>query len=270
MKALVIMPTYRERETLPKIIPKVLAHEGFDILVVDDNSPDGTAAIAREWVERDQRVNLMQREEKQGLGKAYIAGFKWGLQSDYECFIEMDADLSHNPTDLPRLIEEIKGGSDLVIGSRYLGGTISVVGWKFRRLLLSKFGNLYASTILSVSLTDITGGYRAFSRKALETIDLDAIHSEGYSFQIELAYLAIRNCLAVKEIPIIFTERDKDVSKMTWKIVTEAVRLPWQLRMLELRETITGIFRGGLGTAPLRRGHASKAKNHYKPQGRDG
>lgn len=228
------MPTYREVETLPLVIPRVLEYDHCDILIVDDNSPDGTAEVAREWAEKDSRVNLMERPGKLGLGTAYIAGFRRGLQRGYDCFIEMDADLSHSPDDLPRFLAEIEGGSDLVIGSRYVRGTISVIGWDFQRLLLSKFGNFYASTILKIPLTDITSGFRAFSRRALETIDLDKIHSEGYSFQIELAYLARRKGLRVKEIPIIFTERERGTTKMTWKIVREAVRLPWKLRVWEL------------------------------------
>jgi dolichol-phosphate mannosyltransferase len=242
VKALVIMPTYRERETLPKILPKVLANQGFDLLIVDDNSPDGTAEIAREWSERDTRVNLMEREGKLGLGTAYIAGFKWGLERGYDCFVEMDADLSHNPDDLPRFLEEIEDGSDLVIGSRYVRGTISVIGWDFQRLLLSKFGNFYATTILKIPLTDITSGFRAFSKNALEQIDLDRIHSEGYSFQIELAYLAMRKGLKVKEIPIIFTERERGQTKMSWKIVREAVRIPWKLRLWEFGRWIKNLF----------------------------
>jgi len=229
MKALVILPTYKERKTLPQIIEKILKHEVFDILVIDDNSPDGTGKIAREWTRRDKRIHLIERPGKLGLGTAYVTGFKWGLGHEYDCFIEMDSDLSHDPADLPRFIEEINSGNDLVIGSRYMRGTISVVGWDFHRLLLSKFGNFYASTILRIPLTDITGGYRAYSRKALETINLDAIHSEGYSFQIELAYLVRKAKLKIKEISIIFTERAFGASKMSGNIITEAVKLPWKL-----------------------------------------
>jgi len=242
MKTLVILPTYKEKENLPTVLEKVLRQDGFDILVVDDNSPDGTAEIAREWSRKDSRVNLIEREGKLGLGTAYVAGFKWGLERGDECFIEMDSDLSHNPDDLPRLREEVAQGGDLVIGSRYLRGTISVIGWDFQRLLLSKFGNFYATSILKIPLTDITSGFRAFSKNALEQIELERIHSEGYSFQIELAYLAMRKGLRVREIPIIFTERERGVTKMTWKIVREAVRLPWKLRLWEFGRWIKGLF----------------------------
>jgi len=234
MKSLVILPTYNELGTLPKVIDKILGYDGFDILVVDDNSPDGTGSLAREWSNRNGRVNLIERSGKLGLGTAYVTGFKWGLQRGYDCFIEMDSDMSHNPEDLPRLVEQIAAGNDLVIGSRYLRGTISVVGWDFHRLLLSKFGNYYASKILSIPLTDITAGFRAYNRNALENINLDAIRSEGYSFQIELTYLTWYARLAVKEISIIFTERAHGGSKMSGNIITEAVRLPWRLKAREL------------------------------------
>lgn len=230
MNTLVILPTYNEEETLPVVIIKILDQEGFDILVVDDNSNDSTAEIARQWMERNRRVNLIERPGKLGLGTAYIAGFNWGLERNYDCFIEMDSDLSHNPRDLPKFVEEIKEGSELVIGSRYLGGKISVVGWDFRRLLLSRFGNFYASCILKIPLSDMTSGFRAFTRRALESISLERIHSEGYAFQIEMAYYVSRTGLKISEIPIVFTERARGVSKMSKKIVREAVRLPWRLR----------------------------------------
>ena len=242
MKALVILPTYNELETLPLVLEKILCHHGIDVLVVDDNSPDGTGRLAREWAEKDSRVNLLERPGKLGLGTAYVAGFKWGLERDYDSFIEMDSDLSHNPDDLPRFLEEISKGGDLVLGSRYVRGTISVVGWDFHRLLLSKFGNFYASKILSMPLTDITGGFRAYSRKALKHINLNMIHSEGYSFQIEMAYLAWHAGLAVKEISIIFTERARGGSKMSGNIITEAVKLPWKLKARELWSGVKGLF----------------------------
>jgi dolichol-phosphate mannosyltransferase len=233
MKALVILPTYNEKDTLPVLIDRILDLEGLDvhIVVVDDNSPDGTRDIARQWSRRDGRVSLLERPAKLGLGTAYVTGFKWGLERDFECFVEMDSDLSHNPFGLPGFIREVEGGNDLVIGSRYMRGTISVLGWDFRRLLMSKFGNFYAATILSLPLSDITSGYRAFSRRALEAIHLDGIHSEGYAFQIEMAYRVRRKGLQIKEIPITFTERYKGTSKMSRAIVREAVWLPWRLRM---------------------------------------
>lgn len=242
MKALVILPTYKERETLPVVVGKILEQGLFDVLVIDDNSPDGTAEVAKGLVEGNLKVNLIERPAKLGLGTAYVTGFTWGLERDYDCFIEMDADLSHNPHDLPRLLGEIEKGNDLVIGSRYVRGKISVVGWEFRRLLMSKFGNFYASRILSLPLTDITSGFRAFSRNALKSVDLAAIHSEGYAFQIEMAHLVFRAWLSVKEIPIIFTERRKGTSKMSRKIIREAVWLPWRLRLKQLVNSIKRFF----------------------------
>jgi dolichol-phosphate mannosyltransferase len=235
MKPLVIMPTYNEKDNLPLIIIKILEKERFDILVVDDSSSDGTTEIAEHWTRNDPRVHLLQRPGKLGLGTAYIAGFKWGLERDYDCFIEMDADLSHDPAMLPLFLEEIEGGADLVVGSRYMGGTISVVGWDFRRLLLSRLGNIYAATLLRTRLTDMTSGFRAFSRRALEAIDLDAVHSEGYAFQIELAYRVWREGLRVKEIAIVFTERAYGSSKISQNIVREALALPWRLKVEDVK-----------------------------------
>jgi dolichol-phosphate mannosyltransferase len=231
MKTLVIMPTYNEKDNLPVVIGRVLEQKAFDILVVDDNSSDGTKEIARELAEREERVDLIERPAKLGLGTAYITGFKWGMERGYDCFVEMDSDLSHNPVDLPRFTAEVEKGSGLVIGSRYIGGKISVVGWEFKRLLLSRFGNFYASRILSVPLTDMTSGFRAYSRAALNALDLDGIHSEGYAFQIEMAYRLRYQGIPVTEIPIVFTERIKGVSKMSREIVREAVWLPWRLRL---------------------------------------
>ncbi len=244
MKPLVILPTYNEKETLPVVIIKILDREIFDILVVDDNSRDGTQDIARHWVGQDGRVHLIERPAKLGLGTAYIAGFKWGLKRDYDCFIEMDSDLSHDARMLPRFVEEIEGGADLVIGSRYIGGRISVVGWDFRRLLLSRGGNFYASTLLGTRLTDMTSGFRSFSRRALEAIDLDAIRSEGYAFQIEMAYRVWRPGMKVKEVGIVFTERATGVSKMSKRIIREAVALPWKLRAENIKNRLLGLLRG--------------------------
>ena len=231
LRSLVIMPTYMEKDNLPSVLEKVLADNATQVLVIDDNSPDGTAAFVETLMKTEPRVHLIKRPCKMGLGTAYIAGFKWGLANGYGCMIEMDSDLSHNPADLPRLISEIEAGADLVIGSRYIGGTISVIGWDFKRLLLSKFGNLYASTLLGMKASDITSGYRAYSRRALESVDLDAIHSEGYSFQIEIAYMIHTLGLKLKEIPIIFTERASGVSKMSKSIIREAALLPWRIRL---------------------------------------
>ncbi|MDA8086158.1 MAG: polyprenol monophosphomannose synthase [Nitrospiraceae bacterium] len=233
-RVLVILPTYMEKDTLPVVLTKVLTQEVADILVIDDNSPDGTAQIASDWASQSRRVHVMNRPGKLGLGTAYLAGFLWGLDRGYDCFIEMDSDMSHNPLDLPRFLDEIEKGADLVIGSRYMRNTISVVGWDFKRLILSKFGNFYASTILGMKLSDITSGYRAFSRRAFENMELGNIHSEGYAFQIEMAYMASRAGLKIMEVPIIFTERASGSSKMSKRIVREAIWLPWRLKLRKL------------------------------------
>jgi dolichol-phosphate mannosyltransferase len=243
MKALLVLPTYNEAFTLGEVLEKVLGLDLADVLIVDDNSTDGTGDIIRRWRERSGRVHLLERPGKLGLGTAYVAGFRWGLERGYECFIEMDADLSHNPFNLPRFVQQMERGADLVIGSRYMGGTISVVGWDFRRLLLSRLGNSYATWILGFPLTDVTSGFRAFSRRALEAMDLEGIHAQGYSFQIEMAYYVWRMGMEVREIPITFTERYGGASKMSRAIVREAMRLPWTLRW----RSLTGGLKRALG-----------------------
>lgn len=233
-KALVIIPTYNERETLPLVIASVLKHEGFHILVVDDGSPDGTAGIVRKTMERENRVFLLERAGKLGLGTAYVEGFKWGLERGYDYFIEMDADGSHDPEALPSFLREMEKGCGLVIGSRYLNKTISVIGWDFHRLMLSKFGNYYASWILGLRLTDMTSGFRCYSREALESIDFGRVHSNGYAFQIEMAYRVSAAGHRVGETSIIFYERASGSSKMSKKIIREAIILPWRLRLERL------------------------------------
>jgi dolichol-phosphate mannosyltransferase len=243
-KYLVVIPTLNERLSLPKIIESVLKYEGFHVLVVDDASSDGTPEWVREIMSGTKRVSLIERPSKLGLGTAYITGFKWGLQREFRYFIEMDADGSHNPDALPWFIKEIEKGFGLVIGSRYLDGKISVVGWDFRRLLLSKFGNIYASSILGLRLTDLTSGFRCYSAEALQGIDLDGVHSTGYSFQIEMAYRVAAAGFRVHEMPIIFYERNYGTSKMSKKIVREAMLLPWRLRVGRLGGAISGTVLG--------------------------
>jgi dolichol-phosphate mannosyltransferase len=230
-KTLVVMPTYNERAGITSVINSVMKHSGCDMLIVDDASPDGTSAVVREIMQKEKRVSLLERSGKLGLGTAYVEGFLWGLQRGYDYFIEMDADGSHNPAALPWFIEEMRKGYDLVIGSRYMNKAISVVGWDFRRLLLSRFGNYYAASILGLRLSDMTSGFRCYSRTALESIDLDGVHSKGYSFQIEMAFLVAAAGLDVSEMPIIFYERRSGSSKMSKQIFREAVIIPWKLRL---------------------------------------
>jgi len=243
MKSLVILPTYNEAKTLPKVFSKISVFEWLDALVIDDNSSDGTADIADKWSVQSGQVHLIKRPRKMGLGSAYIDAFKWGLDRGYDYFFEMDSDLSHNPDALPWFIKEMdEKGYDLLIGSRYINNTISVVGWDFRRLLLSKFGNLYASKILSLKLTDLTSGFRCYKRQALAAIALDRVYSNGYGFQIEMAYRVIKAGFTVGEMPITFYERSYGSSKMSKKIVREAVILPWRLRMKEIGDFFGRIF----------------------------
>lgn len=231
LKSLVVLPTYNEAENIDKVISRILNIGYVDILVVDDNSSDGTIQKVMDWKNKNDRVNYIQRPGKLGLGTAYVSGFKWGLQREYDVFFEMDADLSHSPEDIPCFLKEIENGYDVVIGSRYTNNTISVVGWDFKRLLISKFGNFYAKTILNLRhLTDITSGFRCYSRKVLEHINLDEIKSNGYAFQIEMAYKAYKLGFKVKEIPIIFYERNGGSSKMSKKIALEAAVMVWRLR----------------------------------------
>ncbi len=235
---MVVLPTYNEGENIAGILDQVLAHGLFDVMVVDDNSTDGTRQTVRGYVTQHENVHIIERAGKLGLGTAYVEGFLWGLERGYDCFMEMDSDFSHNPDDMPAFVESVGAGADLAIGSRYLGSTISVVGWDFKRLLLSRFGNIYASTILSTELSDMTSGFRAYSRRALEGIELKQVRSEGYAFQIEMAYYVLRMGFKVLEVPIIFTERTRGSSKMSKSIVHEAIPLPWKLR---LRSVLGGL-----------------------------
>jgi len=234
-KSLVIIPTYNEKASISVVIHSVLRHEELDILIVDDASPDGTARVVREIMAVSNRVYLIERQGKYGLGTAYVTGFKWGLERGYEYFTEMDADGSHNPEALPWFLKEMEKGYDMIIGSRYLDGKISVIGWNFRRLLLSKFGNFYASRLLGLRLTDLTSGFRCYRRQALQAINLEKVYSNGYSFQIEMAYLIGEAGHQVGEMPITFYERSSGSSKMSKNIVREAVLLPWKLRLRKIK-----------------------------------
>lgn len=234
LPTLVIIPTYNEHENLPRIIPLVLEQsEAIEVLVVDDNSPDGTGAVAEKMAAENPRVHVLHRAEKHGLGRAYLDGFRWGLEHHYTLLCEMDADLSHPPGNLPRFMEMAKD-HDLVIGSRYVDGRVTVVNWPIGRLLLSYFGSFYARFITRLPVSDATGGFNCFRREVLESLDLDRIQSNGYAFQIELKLRTWRHGFRIVEVPIVFTERDTGESKMSKKIVAEAVWKVWKLRVLDL------------------------------------
>jgi dolichol-phosphate mannosyltransferase len=233
-RVLVIIPTYDERENLPRIVPEVLkSHPEVEILVVDDNSPDGTGLLAAGMARDEPRVHALHLEGKGGLGRAYIEGFRWGLQRDYELFFEMDADFSHPPDKIPVMIEASRR-HPVVIGSRYVGGRVNVVNWPISRLLISVFGSLYARVITRLPVMDATGGFNLWRREVLEAIPLDRIESNGYTFQIELKLRAWRKGFNPLEIPIIFTERETGESKMSKRIALEAVWKVWKLRILDL------------------------------------
>lgn len=227
-RALVVTPTYNERENLPAVVQRVLALPEFvELLVVDDNSPDGTGRLADELAARHARVHVLHRAEKDGLGRAYVAGFKWALAKEYDFILEMDGDLSHNPDDVPRLIEAA-ATADLALGSRYRDG-LRVINWPLNRLVLSLGAALYVRLITGMPFSDPTGGFKCFRREALGSLDLDAVRSNGYSFQIELTHRLWRQGLLVVEVPIIFTDRFHGKSKMSGRIVREALAMVWRL-----------------------------------------
>jgi dolichol-phosphate mannosyltransferase len=229
-RALVIVPTYNERENILKLIDAVLAQSPtIDVLVVDDGSPDGTGAIVDERAASDQRVHIIHRERKLGLGTAYIAGFRWALERDYEFIFEMDADFSHDPQHLPQFLASIEN-ADLVLGSRYRDRKVTVVNWPIGRLMLSYFANVYARFVTGLNVFDATGGYKCFRRKVLEAIDLNDVRSNGYAFQIEMSFRAWRRGFRIVEIPIVFVDRTEGNSKMSKRIVREAVWMVWRLR----------------------------------------
>jgi len=235
-RILIVIPTFDEADNLPRIVPEVLAQdERIHVLVVDDNSPDGTGRIADEMSANSERVHVLHQEGKQGLGKAYLEGFKWGLASsqNYTLFFEMDADFSHRPTALPKFIGEVEH-SDVVVASRYVDGRVTVINWPMSRLLISYFGSWYARTITRMPIRDCTGGFNCWRRAVLERIRLDRIESNGYTFQIELKYRAFKAGFTLSEIPIVFAERESGESKMSKRIVREAVWKVWKLKLLSL------------------------------------
>jgi dolichol-phosphate mannosyltransferase len=227
-KALVIIPTYNESENVKPISEAVLAAAPeVNLLFVDDNSPDGTGRLIDTLIENDERIYVLHRKEKDGLGRAYIAGFKWALERDYQYIMEMDADFSHNPSDIPKMLETAQH-VDLAIGSRYIGG-IRVINWPLHRLILSRGAGLYVKLITGMPFSDPTGGFKCFTRKVLETIDLDQVKSNGYSFQIELNHKAWMKGFKIEETPIVFEERREGESKMSGGIIGEALTEVWRL-----------------------------------------
>ena len=233
-KYLVVIPTFNEADNLLRIVPLVLnQHPRIEVLVVDDNSPDGTGDLADDLAEELDRVHVLHRSGKQGLGRAYLEGFQWGLERGFALIIEMDADFSHDPDSLPEFIEKASE-FDVVLGSRYVGGRVTVINWPMSRLLISYFGSRYARVVTGLPVRDATGGFNCWRREVLEALDFDRIESNGYTFQIELKLRAWRRGFSLTEIPIIFAERDSGESKMSKKIVIEAVWKVWKLRLLQI------------------------------------
>jgi dolichol-phosphate mannosyltransferase len=225
---LIVMPTYNERDNLPRMAQQLLQLPAkVDLLVVDDNSPDGTGKLADELAARHPEIHVLHRAEKNGLGRAYLAGFQWALERNYEFVFEMDGDFSHNPNDVPLLLEAAQD-ADLVLGSRYING-IRIINWPLGRLMLSKGAAAYVQIITGMPITDPTGGYKCFRRRALEALDLGTVQSNGYSFQIELTHKLWRQGYRIAEVPIIFTERVQGHSKMAGHIVSEALWMVWRL-----------------------------------------
>jgi dolichol-phosphate mannosyltransferase len=234
-RTLIVTPTYNESENLPRFLAEVrAAAPAAYILVVDDNSPDGTGKLADEFAAKDDHIRVMHRAGKLGLGTAYVQAFQKGLAEGFDRFFEMDADLSHDPKYIADFMRALDSGADVVIGSRNIPGG-GVEGWGPGRHFISKGGSIYSRTILGLGVRDLTSGYKAFSRRALEAIDLSAVHSNGYSFQIETTYRAILKGMRVKEVPIIFCDRTLGKSKMSRKIFLEAIGVVWALRLDAMR-----------------------------------
>ena len=233
MKGLIIIPTYNEKENIRDITKAVLELPyDFNILVVDDNSPDGTGKIADELSTEDPRISVLHRPGKSGLGPAYIAGFRWGLERDYDLFFEMDADFSHRPSYLHDFMRKIEH-ADLVLGSRYISG-VNVINWPLSRLLISYFANRYSMIVTGLAIRDATGGFKCFRREVLEAIDLSRVRSNGYAFQIEMSMKAHAKGFRIKEIPIVFYDRTRGTSKMSFHIAREAMWMVWKLRFMKM------------------------------------
>ena len=233
MRPLIIIPTYNERDNIQKLIPLLMElNLSLSILVVDDNSPDGTGKLVNDMSEQNDRIQVLHRPSKLGLGSAYIAGFKHAIQQDVDCIFEMDADFSHDPNMIPEFLEKLET-CDVVIGSRYISG-INVVNWPMSRLLLSYFANFYTRIITGMSIQDATGGFKCFKREVLEQIDLDHVRSDGYAFQIEMNFRCWQKGFRICEIPIIFVDRHSGTSKMSRRIIYEAIWIVWWLRLKRL------------------------------------
>jgi len=234
-RTLIVTPTYNEKDNLPRFVDAVRsAFPEADLMIVDDNSPDRTGEMADAMASKDSHIRVMHRAGKLGLGTAYIQAFQKGLGDGYERFFEMDADLSHDVRYLPEFVRALDDGAEVVIGSRNIPGG-GVEGWGLGRHVISKGGSLYSRTILGLGIKDLTSGYKAFTRRALEAIDIDTIHSNGYSFQIEMNFRAVRKGLNVKEVPIVFVDRTAGKSKMSKKIFVEAMGVVWKLRAEAIR-----------------------------------
>jgi dolichol-phosphate mannosyltransferase len=233
-RAVVVIPTYNERENLPNIVPLVLEQDQrIEVLVIDDNSPDGTGELADALAAASPRVHVVHRPGKRGLGTAYRAGFQWAIEQGYDYVFEMDADFSHDPRHLPKFLAEIQD-ADLVIGSRYLNRRVTVINWPMSRLMLSYFANVYARWVTGLKLWDSTGGYKCYRRRVLEGINLEQVRSNGYSFQIETSFRAWKRGFRIKEITITFSDRNVGRSKMSGAIVREAIWMVWRLRFWAL------------------------------------
>lgn len=233
MKIMVVVPTYNERQNIEELIPRVLGQmPGVELLVVDDGSPDGTGAYVDSVAAEDARVHALHRKAKMGLGSAYVAGFGHALDAGADLIVQMDADFSHDPDEIPKLVENAER-YDLVLGSRYITGA-NVVNWPLRRLFLSYFANVYTHMVTGLPLRDSTGGFKCFRRHVLESLDLSSIRSDGYSFQIEINFRCWRRGFSILEIPIVFVDRHSGTSKMSRRIVWEAMWLVWRLRMARI------------------------------------
>jgi len=231
-RALVVIPTYNEAVNLANLVPQILAQDPrLEVLIVDDASPDGTGRIADELSQANARIHALHREQKLGLGTAYLAGFAWALERGYDFVFEMDADFSHDPAHLPEFLRAIVN-ADLVLGSRYLGGKVTVVNWPIGRLMLSYWANVYARWVTGLRIWDLTGGFKCFRRRVLEAVDLSKVHSNGYAFQIEMSVRAWRKGFKLAEVPIVFVDRTEGQSKMNRKIVREAIWVVPRLRLM--------------------------------------